>query len=54
LLARDAAAHDTEQFRRIAKARNSLAHGDSDDLAGLPAAEAVDLPQRYLVAVAST
>jgi len=42
---------DMVLFRAISKARNALAHGATEDLTDLPAADAVTLLRRYLVAV---
>jgi hypothetical protein len=53
LLSRDSAKADTETFSRIAKARNSLAHGSSSDFESLPRMEALSLLDRYLAAAAT-
>ncbi|HEY2281629.1 MAG TPA: hypothetical protein VGI00_24990 [Streptosporangiaceae bacterium] len=47
----DTADRDTQSFREVAKARNSLAHGDADELDNLPVGQTVRLLVDYLLAV---
>jgi hypothetical protein len=53
-VARDTAQEDIEQFRRLAKHRNDLAHGSasSEDIENVPAGEVMRLLERYLLYVA--
>lgn len=53
VVARDSALNDVAAFRAIAKARNDLAHGGADDLDDLPAASAIELLRRYIVATST-
>jgi hypothetical protein len=53
VVSRVSAAEDVAQFRRLAKARNSLAHGEITDLDNLPGIEALTLLERYVALVAS-
>lgn len=50
---RATAAKDVAQFRRLAKTRNALAHGDISDLDNLPGNDTLVLLERYVTAVAS-
>jgi len=52
-LTRETAAEDLKLFKRLAKARNDLAHGAVDNLEELPAHEGVALLQRYLTLAAA-
>ena len=51
LICAESAIEDTKHFRELAKARNTLAHGDASALDSLPYSEAVALLAKYIKAV---
>jgi len=53
VVSRATAAEDVVAFRRLAKTRNALAHGEIGDLDNLPGVEALGLLERYVALVAS-